>query len=122
GGGVGGEGGPGGGGPREPYFQSGRVDRYRAAAARLLREGHAYHCYCTPERLKAEREAAEARGEAWRYDRTCLRESPERLRALEDAGAPRALRFKVPDGRTSFADAVHGPIEFDGANIEDFVV
>jgi glutamyl-tRNA synthetase len=110
------------GGAHGPYFQSERVERYRAAAARLLRDGHAYHCYCTPERLKTERDAAERRGEAWRYDRTCLDLPAERVRELEQAGTPRALRFKVPGGHTSFADAVHGPIEFDGANIEDFVV
>jgi glutamyl-tRNA synthetase len=110
------------GGPHSPYYQSERKERYRAAAARLLGSGRAYHCYCTPERLRLERETAEKRGEAWRYDRACLQLPPERVRDLDDAGVPRALRFKVPDGRTSFADAVHGPIEFDSVNIEDFVV
>ena len=60
------------GGPHAPYFQSERLERYRAAAAALVDAGHAYYCYCTPERLKAEREKAEARGEAWQYDRACL--------------------------------------------------
>ena len=48
--------------------------------------------------------------------------SPDRIRELEASGAARAVRFKVPEGRTTFDDAVHGRIEFDGANIEDFVV
>jgi glutamyl-tRNA synthetase len=113
---------PVGGGPHAPYFQSGRLDRYRAAAARLVAEDHAYYCYCTPERLREERERAEQRGEAWQYDRACLSLSPERRAELDAAGTPRAIRFKVPPGRTSFDDAVRGTIEFDTANIEDFVV
>ena len=78
------------GGPHAPYFQSERMDRYRAAAERLRNHGHAYRCYCTPERLRLEREAAEQRGEAWRYDRACLQLSDERVRALEASGAARA--------------------------------
>ena len=84
------------GGPHAPYFQSERLERYRRAAARLVEEGHAYYCYCSPERLRDERERAEQRGEAWQYDRTCLALSPERIAELEAAGTPRAVRFKVP--------------------------
>jgi len=110
------------GGSCGPYFQSQRLARYRVAAQRLVEEGKAYFCYCSPERLRAEREAAEARGDAWQYDRTCLRLSPEQIAEHERAGTPRAIRFKVGAGRTRFDDAVHGPIEFDRANIEDFVL
>ena len=114
--------GPGVGGPHGPYFQSERLDRYRAVATRLRDEGRAYFCYCTPERLREERERAEARGEGWQYDRTCLPLPDHRIRDLEAAGAPRAIRFKVPPGATAFDDAVHGRIAFDGANIEDFII
>jgi glutamyl-tRNA synthetase len=114
--------GPGIGGPHAPYFQSARLDRYRAAAMRLKDEGRAYFCYCTPERLRDERQRAEARGEGWQYDRACLALTSDRVRELEDAGAPRALRFKVPAGGAAFDDLVHGRIAFDGANIEDFVI
>ena len=110
------------GGPHAPYFQSQRLEHYRAAAERLRQLGHAYYCYCSAERLRTERERAEAQGEAWRYDRACA-DLPEDTRAaLEAAGTPRALRFKVRPGQTSFDDAVHGTISFDGANIEDFVI
>ena len=67
------------GGPHAPYFQSQRLDRYRAAAERLLTEG----------------------------------------RAIRDEGA---IRFKVPHGKTSFVDQVHGPIAFDNEHIEPFVI
>ena len=76
------------GGPHAPYFQSERLDRYRAAGDRLLRNGHAYYCYCTPERLRDERERAEARGAAWQYDRACLSLSADRISELDAAGAP----------------------------------
>ena len=110
------------GGPHAPYFQSERLDRYRDAAARLLAGGHAYACYCEPDRLRAERERAELRGEAWQYDRICLRLTADERRAHDAAGTPHAVRFKVPEGRTGFDDAVHGRIEFDAANLEDFVI
>ena len=110
------------GGPHVHYFQSQRLDRYRAAAARLVAEGHAYYCYCSQDRLREEREKAEARGEAWQYDRACLSLPPERIAQLEAAGTPRAIRFKVPATTTAFDDAVHGRIAFDTRTIEDFVV
>ena len=110
------------GGAHAPYFQSQRVDRYRAAVASLLESGHAYRCYCTPERLREERERAEQRGEAWQYDRACLGLTVEERGARDAAGAPSAVRFRVRDGHTAFDDAVHGRIEFDTANVEDFVI
>ena len=114
--------GPEAGGPHGPYFQSERLDRYRAAAARLIAGGYAYYCYCSPERLREERDKAEQRGEAWQYDRACLALSPERIAELDAAAAPRAIRFKAPATRTAFDDAIHGRIEFDPGSIEDFVV
>ena len=110
------------GGPYGPYFQSARLDRYRAMAERLVAEGHAYYCYCTPETLKAKRDAAEQAGAAWKYDRVCCALTRDEIAAREHEHAPRAIRFRVPDGITRFDDLVHGPIEFDGANIEDFVL
>src|SRR4051812_27287015 len=58
------------GGPYAPYFQSERYGRHVAMAARLVATGAAYYCYCTPEELKARREASGSPGE-WRYDRAC---------------------------------------------------
>jgi glutamyl-tRNA synthetase len=110
------------GGPYGPYSQSDRLALYRGAAAQLVATGHAYYCFCRPEDLKARRDAAEAAGKAWTYDRQCFRLSPEEVARRESAGDPRAIRFLVPEGRTSFDDLVHGTIEFDHVNIEDFVV
>jgi glutamyl-tRNA synthetase len=114
--------GPGIGGPNAPYFQSQRHDRHRAAAASLIADGRAYYCYCSAERLRQERERADARGEGWQYDRHCLNLSRDQIAELEAANTPRAIRFRVPPGKTAFDDVVHGPIEFDGDHIEDFVI
>ncbi len=114
--------GPHAGGDYGPYFQSMRFERHRHAAGALVESGHAYRCYCSTERLQQERQKAEARGEAWMYDRLCLSLSPARKAELDAAHTPFAIRFKVPEGQTSFDDAVHGRIEFDGAHIEDFVI
>lgn len=114
--------GPGVGGPHAPYFQTERLDKYRAAADRLVTSGHAYRCYCRPDDLKAKRDAAEAAGGAWKYDRACLALSPDDIAQREAAGHPRAIRFRVPDGVTTFTDLVRGHIEFQREHIEDFVI
>ena len=110
------------GGPHGPYFQSERLEKYRDAAEQLVRSGHAYYCYCEPDHLKAQREAADAKGEGWNYDCACLRLPADEVARREAAGAPRAIRFRMPEGKTTYTDLVHGPIEFDNAVIEDFVV
>src|SRR5688572_4628030 len=114
--------GPGVGGPHAPYFQAERLDKYRAAAARLAASGHAYYCYCHPEELAAKRDAAQAAGSAWTYDRTCHALPPDEIARREAAGQPRAIRFLVPAGVTTFTDLVRGRIEFAREHIEDFVV
>jgi glutamyl-tRNA synthetase len=114
--------GPGIGGPHGPYFQSQRYDRHRAAAASLVAAGRAYYCYCSAARLREERERAEKAGEAWQYDRRCLALTAQQVAENEAANLPRAIRFKVPPGKTAFEDVVHGRIEFDGEHIEDFVI
>ena len=114
--------GPEAGGDYGPYFQSERLDRYRAMAERLVTSGHGYYCYCSPESLHQKRQEAESAGTAWIYDRRCLSLTPEQRREYEMTGAARAIRFRVPEGETRFVDLVHGPISFDGSHIEDFVI
>jgi glutamyl-tRNA synthetase len=110
------------GGPHAPYFQSERIGTYRAMAERLVADGHAYYCYCSPDALQLKRQAAEAAGGGWVYDRACCALTAEEVAAREAAGTARAIRFKVPAGRTAFSDLVRGAIVFDNANLEDFVV
>jgi glutamyl-tRNA synthetase len=110
------------GGPHAPYFQSERLEKYRAMAAQLVAGGHAYYCYCSAESIQQRRAAAEASGAGWKYDRTCCVLTPDQITSLEAAGTPRAIRFKVPEGETDFDDHVHGRISFANDNIEDFVI
>ena len=110
------------GGPHGPYLQAERLDKYRAAARALVASGHAYRCFCNPEDLKAERVAAEAAGLSWNYDRRCALLDAGEIDRRVKAGDAFATRFLVPDGVTAFDDLVHGRIEFENANIEDFVV
>jgi len=114
--------GPGIGGEHGPYFQSQRFDRHRSMANALVASGAAYYCYCTPDELKARREAAEKESGGWKYDRMCCALSEAEIASREAAKMPRAIRFKVPAGVTRFDDLVHGPIEFDNAIVEDFII
>ncbi len=106
-----------------PFYQSGRLERYRQVAAELERLGHAYPCFCTPEELQAKRKQAEAERRPWKYDGTCRRLSAEERRQFRSAGRPYAMRFLVPEsGKTSFEDQVYGHIEVEHRDLEDFVL
>jgi glutamyl-tRNA synthetase len=110
------------GGSYGPYFQSARLDRYRELADRLVAGGHAYYCYCTAEELKQRREASPQGAGSWKYDRACCRLDAGEIATREKAAAPRAIRFKVPEGVLRFDDLIHGAIEIDCAQLEDFVI
>ena len=105
-----------------PVHQADGLERHRRDALRLLEEGRAYRCFCTPEELEARRAAAEGE-HGWRYDRQCTRTvSPEESEERAAAGEPFTVRFRVPEGETAWDDAVHGRTRFDNADIEDFIV
>jgi glutamyl-tRNA synthetase len=107
--------GPDKGGPYEPYRQSERLDLYREQAARLIAEGKAYRCFCTPEELEAERRQAQAEKRAYKYSRRCLTNPPEGRSVF-------AVRFKVPGGEVKFTDMVRGEMRFDADLIGDFII
>ncbi|MEO0662216.1 MAG: glutamate--tRNA ligase, partial [Planctomycetota bacterium] len=109
-------------GPHGPYRQSERAGMHAEVAERLLSEGHAYRCFCTPEELSELRAAQEARKETPRYDgryRDLDRAESDRRAA---AGEPFALRFRVPDGETTIPDLVRGDVRFDHAEVDDWVM
>ncbi|HEY8468562.1 MAG TPA: glutamate--tRNA ligase [Longimicrobiales bacterium] len=106
-----------------PYHQADGFERHRRDALELLRTGHAYRCFCTPEQIEARRSAGEATGDGFRYDRHCLLTvPPEEAERRAAAGQPYAVRFRVPEGITAWDDAVHGRIEFANRDIEDFII
>jgi len=106
----------------EVVHQGANLQRHRADAEALLERGTAYRCFCTPEEIDTRRREAEAAGEAFKYDRRCDRLLPDEVARRVATGMPFALRFRVPDGETSWDDIVHGVITFPNKDIEDFVV
>ena len=103
-------------------YQGANVDRNREDAYRMLANGTVYRCFCTQEELAEQRAAAEARKESFRYDRRCDRLDPAEIERRVAAGMPYTLRFRVPEGSTSWDDLVHGEIAFPNKDIEDFII
>jgi len=104
------------GGPFGPYRQSERLDTYREQAARLIESRAAYRCYCTPEELEAERQAARAaRRPRYKYSRRCLVDPPKGRTSF-------ATRFQVPPGETVFTDLIRGELRFDNDEFGDPVI
>jgi glutamyl-tRNA synthetase len=115
--------GPGVGGDYGPYFQSQRLDLYQDAAARLIAQGDAYPCYCSPERLEAMRREQVARKQPPGYDRTCRDLNPRERARKEAEGTRPVVRFKVPrEGQTGFTDIIYGDVLFENSTIDDFVM
>jgi glutamyl-tRNA synthetase len=111
------------GGPFGPYRQSERTELYRAHAEQLLASGHAYRCFCSPERLQRVREEQQARKEPPGYDRHCRDLTAEQVAANLDAAMPFLIRFRMPfAGETRVVDLLRGEIVFQNANLEDLVL
>jgi glutamyl-tRNA synthetase len=106
-----------------PYFQSQRLPIYREVTQRLLGEGHAYLCYCSPERLAAMRQEQARRKQPPKYDRRC-RDLTEHQRArLGATGITPVIRFKTPlEGETAFYDLIYGPLTFKHDTLDDFIL
>ncbi len=115
--------GPGVGGPYGPYIQSERLPLYQEHAERLVREGKAYYCYCSPERLEALRADQERRKLPPGYDRHCRNLSDDERAALAATAESRVIRFAVPlEGETVFDDLLRGPIAWENRLLDDFVI
>ena len=101
----------------EPVMQFARAGRHAEVAQEMLRTGHAYHCYASPEELNELR--ARARAEGGRY------ESPWRDRdpAEAPAGVKPVVRLKAPrEGSTVVDDLVQGQVTFDNPQLDDMVL
>jgi len=107
------------GGPHGPYRQSERSSIYREYAGKLLAAGHAFKCFCTPQRLEEMRVAQRAAGQPPRYDGLCLSYSSEEVARREAAGEPYVIRLRVPDeGVCVVEDVRRGPIEFEWRSVD----
>src|SRR3712207_1902635 len=112
------------GGPHAPYRQIERVQLYREAAKKLLESGTAYYDFAKPEELAEFREKARAAGRQPIYTGGPYRDmDPEEARRKIEAGDEHTVRFKTPrEGRTVVEDMIRGPVTFENANLEDFVL
>jgi glutamyl-tRNA synthetase len=99
-----------------PYHQTDRMNLYKEHVDKLMKEGKAYRCYCTPEALEAKRQAMLASGQKPKYDGTC-RERTDR------PDKPFAIRLKAPlTGVTAIDDLCRGHIEFDNKELDDLII
>ena len=114
--------GPGVGGSFGPYLQSERLGTYADWVDRFLAEGHAYYCYCTPEELQARRQAARKAGGPSGYDGHCRTLTTDQVAAYQAEGRRPVVRFRMPEGSTTFTDLVRGEVTFDHAHVPDFVL
>ena len=111
------------GGKYGPYFQSQRLDIYRELAERLVSQGDAYYCYCSPQRLKEMRAEQMRRKQPPGYDRHCRCLSQEEHAKKRAEGVIPVVRFKIPlTGQTKFSDLIRGEVVFENSILDDFVL
>jgi len=111
------------GGDYGPYYQSERLALYQRHAALLVEKGHAYRCYCSPERLAALREEQRRAKQDIGYDRHCRYLDAEQRAEYEAKGITPVIRFKVPlEGQTSFQDVLYGTITVENQKLDDLVL
>ncbi|MEK6529038.1 MAG: glutamate--tRNA ligase [Nitrospirota bacterium] len=105
-----------------PFRQTDRFDIYRDYADKLVKEGKAYYCYCSPEELDSRRKEAMAQGKPSKYDGRCRNIEGRETR---DEGRERkpAVRFKMPqEGQTVVDDLIRGKIFFDNSQLDDLII
>ncbi len=111
-------------GGRGPYVQSQRLEIYRKYADKLMEEGKAYRCFCTPERLQKLREEQQRmKLPQAKYDKHCLHLSKEEIEKNLAEGKPYVIRLNVQPGeKIAFDDIVRGRVEFDRETIDDQIL
>lgn len=111
------------GGPYAPYRQSERLPVYKKYADELIESGHAYYCFCTPQRLEQMRKAQEAEHKPPMYDGTCKNIDLSEAKKRVATGERHVIRLNVPDeGETKFNDIIRGEIVFENKLIDDQVL
>jgi len=108
------------GGEYGPYIQSQRKNNYIDYAKELIKQGDAYYCFCTKERLEKMR--SESGETAAKYDRHCLSLSNEEIEENLKNNVPYVIRQKIKEGTTTFHDEVYGTITVDNSDIEDQIL
>ncbi len=110
-------------GDKGPYIQSERLDIYKKHIQTLLDAGHAYHCFCTKERLDEVRTLQQAQKQPTGYDGHCRNLTAEEVQHQIANGASYVIRLKMPKtGTTTFVDKVRGEVSFENALVDDQVL
>ncbi len=105
-----------------PFYQMQRMDRYREVVDRMLEDGSAYYCYCSPEEVEHMRNRQRAAGEKPRYDGTWRPETGKVLPPVPEGRKP-VVRFRNPiDGDVRWDDLVKGPITIANREMDDLVI
>lgn len=111
------------GGTSKPYIQSKRLKIYQKQVHKLIKEGSAYYCFCSSDKLKQMRLGQQKKGQLPKYDRHCLSLSKSEIQNNLDQDKPHVIRLKVPHtGKTSWIDLVQGEIEFENKLIDDQIL
>lgn len=111
------------GGDFGPYRQSERKEIYQEYAQKLVASGHAFVCFCTPDRLERVRQEQQKRKEPPHYDGTCRNLRPEEVQSRIAAGEPHVVRFKTPiDGTTTVTDLLRGDITVENHTLDDYIL
>jgi glutamyl-tRNA synthetase len=111
------------GGPFGPYRQSERKAIYQEHANQLVQSGHAYPCFCSPQRLSELRQIQQKRKEPTRYDGLCRRLSNEEASERVLSGESHVIRFKTPrEGRTEAVDHLVGTIVVENEQLDDYIL
>ena len=118
------------GGPYGPYTQSERFDIYPKYVQKLLDSGFAYECFCTPEELEQEKEAATAAKKPYVYSKKCEHLTEEEKAKLRAEGRKPAIRFNIAKAQKAFHDTsilkfddiVKGELHMDTNLLGDFVI
>ncbi len=109
--------------PESAWRQSARRERHADVLRQLLVQGHAYRCFCTPERLAELRAAQQRAGSAPRYDGHCAGLDSHEARARTEAGEPAAIRLRLPAaGHIEFEDVVRGRQAVEARHLGDPVL
>ncbi len=111
------------GGDYGPYYQSQRLELYHHYAKQLVSEGHAYYCYCSPQRLAGLREQQLAQKGDVGYDGHCRHLTTAQHAEYRAQGIPPVVRLKVPlEGQTSFHDVLYGTITVQNDTLDDLIL
>ena len=111
------------GGPNGPYRQTERRAIYQEYSWKLVDLGHAYPCFCTPERLDRVRQEQIKNKQNPRYDGTCRHLDPQEARRRAQSGERHVIRFKMPkDGSITATDLLRGSITTENSALDDSVL